>query len=188
MLWANIRLQDFKINYIFRTEWWNSIFFACWYKFMKINSYLAFFLAFHGQKWVWLFWLLASKTGCISRMMQRNEAIFLHVDTNLRNLKNNPIVLGWTWSKMDMTFQVLAESQEWTDELWWFISKIAFKYYYLNDLINLNYLDFVKTVLDKKLLKIFLFIILDTKFQIVQNVCILFYEMYRYIKGFERSK
>ena len=79
----------------------------------------------------------------------------------------------------------------WITRMNWWIVVIYIKnciYYYLNDLINLNYLDFVKTVLDKKLLKIFLFIILDTKFQIVQNVCILFYEMYRYIKGFERSK
>ena len=61
-------------------------------------------------------------------------------------------------------------------------------YYYLNDVININDLNFVKIVLDKKLFTIFLFIILDTKFQVVQNLCALFYEVYRCIKGFKRSK
>ena len=162
--------------------------FACWYKFMKIKSYLENFWAFHGQRWVWLFWLTVSKTGCISRMKWWNEAIFLHVDTNLRNLKNNPIVFGWVnEAKNGHGLSGLS----WITRMNWWIVLVYIKnciYYYLNDLINVNDSDFGKVVLDKKLLKIFLFIILDTKFQIVQNLCIFFYEIYGYIKGFERSK
>ena len=47
-----IRLQDIYINYFFRTNWWNSLIFACWYKFIKIKSWLKFF------------WLGMVKNGC----------------------------------------------------------------------------------------------------------------------------
>ena len=60
--------------------------------------------------------------------------------------------------------------------------------YYLNDLISINDLDFEKIVLDTKLWKLFLFIILDTKFQIVQHLCRLFYEVYGHINGCKRNK
>ena len=64
-----IRLQNFYINCIFRIKWWNSVFFAWWYKFMEIEIWLKSIWVSMLEEWVWLFLSQDSKSGCTLRMI-----------------------------------------------------------------------------------------------------------------------
>ena len=48
-------------------------------------------------------------------------------------------------------------------------------YYYFNNIVNINGFNFKNINLDKKHLRIFLFTKLNTKNQVVKNLCILFH-------------
>ena len=51
-----------------------------------------------GQKWAWY--------SNFNEWMNLDE--FLHVNTYLRKLKVTLIVIGWAWSNMDVSFQVMG--------------------------------------------------------------------------------
>ena len=71
-----IRLQDFLINHIPRTNVWNSLIF-CMLIQVHINwKLIKKLLDWHGQKCMWLVCSQDSKVGHISRMNWRNELVF----------------------------------------------------------------------------------------------------------------
>ena len=69
-----IRLQDFLINHISRTNRWNSLIF-CMLIQIHISSRLIKKFLDGLVKWVWPVWSRDSKIGCISRMNRWDELI-----------------------------------------------------------------------------------------------------------------
>ena len=71
-----IRLQDFLINHIFRTNRWNSLIFYMLIQIHIKQKLIRIFLEGHGQRWVLPAWSQDSEIDCISRINWRNELIF----------------------------------------------------------------------------------------------------------------
>ena len=63
--WA-IRLQDFKISYIFRTKCWSSLFFA-WRYIHENWQFIEKLWGGCSQKWVLPLWSQDSKFGCVTK-------------------------------------------------------------------------------------------------------------------------
>ena len=74
-----IRLQDFLINHISRTNQWNSLIFCMLIQIYINEKVIRKFLDGRCQKWVWRVCSQDSKIGCISRMNCWNELIFCMV-------------------------------------------------------------------------------------------------------------
>ena len=71
-----IRLQDFLINYISRTNQWNSLIFYMLIQIHINQKLIKKFWGGHGQRWVWLAWSQDSKIDCMTRMSWWNKLIF----------------------------------------------------------------------------------------------------------------
>ena len=63
-----IRLQDFLINHIFRTNRWNSLIFYMLIQIHIKQKLIRIFLEGHGQRWVLPAWSQDSEIDCISRI------------------------------------------------------------------------------------------------------------------------
>ena len=63
-----IRLQDFLINHIFRTNRWNSLIFYMLIQIHMKQKLIRIFLEGHGQRWVLPAWSQDSEIDCISRI------------------------------------------------------------------------------------------------------------------------
>ena len=74
-----IRLQNFLINHISRTNQWNSLIFCMLIQIYINQKLIRKFLDGRDWKWVWPVWSQDSKIGCISRMNWWNELIFCMV-------------------------------------------------------------------------------------------------------------
>ena len=71
-----IRLQDFLINHISRTNQWNSLIFCLLIQILIKWKLIKNILGGHGQKCVWPSWSHDSKIHCISRRNKWYELIF----------------------------------------------------------------------------------------------------------------
>ena len=71
-----IRLQDFLINHISRTNQWSSLIFCMLIRIHINQKMIKIFLCGHDWKWVRPVWSWDSKIDCISRMNWWNELIF----------------------------------------------------------------------------------------------------------------
>ena len=94
-----IRLQDFLINHISKTNPWNSLIF-----YVDTNSYELNVDQKFVIKWVWSIWSRDSKIDCISRMNWWNELIFFIL---VEILKVISIIFGWVWLKIVMVCDTL---------------------------------------------------------------------------------
>ena len=95
-----IRLQDFLIIHISRTNHWNSLAFCMLIQIYINETLIKKILHGCGQKWVWPVWSLDSKIGCISRMKWWNKLIFCMVVQIQESIKLFWWFFGWAWSKM----------------------------------------------------------------------------------------
>ena len=71
-----IRLQDFLINHISRTNQWNSLIFCIFIQIHINQKLIKIFLCGLGQKLVCSVWSRDSKINSTSKMNGRNELIF----------------------------------------------------------------------------------------------------------------
>ena len=71
-----IRFQDFLINHISRTNWWNNLIFCTLIQIHINYNLIKNLLGVHGQKSIWPVWSRDSKIDCISKMNRSNKLIY----------------------------------------------------------------------------------------------------------------
>ena len=95
-----IRLLDFLINHIFRTNQRNSLIFCVLVQIQINEKLIKKFWGGHSQRWVCPAWSQNSKIDCISRMSFMEWTDFLRAGVNSEMLKVISMIFGWMWSKL----------------------------------------------------------------------------------------
>ena len=111
-----IRLLDFLINHVSRTNQWNSLIFL----HVDTNSH---------KSWSKNYWMCMARNGwgqsgprTLKLIKWNYKMNCLHDGSNWGNLKIVSLISGWVWSEMSVTpVRETLKSAEWVYELGWFL-------------------------------------------------------------------